>query len=189
MQLCIFVVNRPEPFTQADFTITNNVRPLEPRLVELSADPTTFGIAGIASSSGDNPQNAGAAAPGAFVIIAFAGLSDSSGEIISYDSSDNADTPDPQDYAIANNHLAARVVRLGANVGGTTFEAFPGYELNNERVTYTHPTKGKRTVQIVRLENATAYLVGRNRQSDGSTTNFEGTTMDVAYYTTFIALK
>lgn len=186
IQLCLFIVNRPEPFTQSDFVINNNVRPLEPRVVHLDADATTFGIAGIGSSPGDNPLNAGAAAPGAFVIIANAALSDTNGSILTFDNTDTADTPDPEDYTQANNHLAARVVRLGTNIGGTNFDAFPGYELNNERISYIHPTKGKRTVQIVSLNDATAYLVGRNRQPAGG---FEGSTMDVAYYTTFIALK
>lgn len=190
-QLCMVLVNRSQPFigtisgaNNDSFDIADSVRPLEPRRVSVDIEN---GVATISAPANPIPQggeasNAEAAAPGTFVVIAIDNLAN------------NSDITDSQDRAAANGRLNGRMYRLGAQTATNTFEMFPGSDFVAETFSYDHdgdPGTADRVVTIPSIRNATAYIVGRNRINSTGNANqdFEGTTMDVAYYTTFISLK
>ncbi len=181
-QLCMVLVNRSQPFAASDFTIASSVRPLEPHRVTVDIVNGVATIGAPASPQGGEASNAEAAAPGTFVVIAIDNLAN------------NSDFANSQDSAAANGRLNGRMYRLGAQTTTNTFEMFPGSDFVAESFSYDHdgdPGTADRVVTIPSLRNATAYIVGRNRINSTGNANqdFEGTTMDVAYYTTFISLK
>jgi hypothetical protein len=189
-QIILFVVNRSQPFTSADdFNVQDGVRSLEPRPVRLDVNNNIFTISNLPVSNG-NQYNASAASPGSFLVIANDNLSDSTarGAIYDRDEPTNSAYNNAAQAAVPVGFLNGRIFRLGSQTG-TDFQAFPGYEFD-ATFQYDHdnnPTTPKRTAVVPRLVNAQAYIVGRNRTGPGN--DFEGTTMDVACYTTFIPLK
>lgn len=188
-QLILFVVNRSQPFTAADFNVQDGVRSLEPRPVRLDVNNGIFTISNLSVSNG-NQYNASAASPGSFLVIANDNLSDTTAQSAIYDRDDptNSTYNTAAQAAVTPGFLNGRIFRLGSQ-SGSDFQAFPGYEFD-VTFQYDHdgnPATPKRTAVVPRLVNAQAYIVGRNRT--GSANDFEGTTMDVACYTTFIPLK
>lgn len=177
-QLCVFVVNRSDPFTPNDFFVNNRVRRLEPRRVEFDIIDNQVTLRAPPSPQGDETANVDAAAPSAFLLVA----NDNLGL--------NSDISDTGDRAAANGRLVGRVYRLGAAVGtANRFHMFPGTDFTTETFQYDHdgnPGTPLRVVSIPSIRNGVGYLVGRDRTG---TTTFEGGVMDVAYYTTLISLK
>lgn len=188
-QLILFVVNRSQPFTSEDFNVQVGVRSLEPRPVRLDVNNNIFTISNLPVSNG-NQYNATAASPGSFLVIANDNLSDSTARAAIYDRDEptNSTYNNAAQAAVPVGFLNGRIFRLGSQTG-TDFQVFPGYEFD-ATFQYDHdnnPATSKRTAVVPVLVNAQAYIVGRNRTGPGN--DFEGTTMDVACYTTFISLK
>lgn len=192
-QIIVVVVNRAEPFdanpiatANREFQVVNNVRRLEPRPVLLDV-AANGDLRMSGTGSGGNTGNGSAAAPGAFVIVAGAGITDDA-QLQVLDNAGTAQSVTPQDKALANSRMAGRIFRLGAEQGGGIYSAFPGTELNDS-FKWNDGT-ADRNVKVLYLDDSAAYIVGRSRVGTaGAPEDFEGAAMDVAIYTSFVALK
>lgn len=186
-QLILFVVNRSEPFTSKDFVASNGVRRLEPRPIQVSVSNGEITISNDGFTDG-NQSNASAALPGAFIVIGDDRLAGDAGMAISEDGTATAVVA-----GSVEGRMNGRVYRLGNQISANRFEFMPGYEfgetfidVNHDNNTATPP----QDVKVVGLNDARAYIIGRDRPGTGGTaSDFEGGVMDVAYYTTFISLK
>jgi len=184
-QIFTFIVTRSDPFIDSrDFSSfpSSSVLPLEARPVRVSI---INGIATIDSRTGamsGNENNHLAAAPGSYLIIdddALATNNDIRG----------VTGQTPADQTAADGRLEGRVYRLGVQQSGTTsFELFPGSEFNEsfQWDADANPANADKTVTIPSIRNGTGFIIGRNRIS---ATEFDGSTMDVAYYTTFVTVN
>lgn len=192
-QVIVVVVNRSDPFdanpvatANREFQVNDYVRRLEPRPVLL--DVATNGdlrLGGV--TTGANTSNASAAGPGAFVIV-YAPNIDDDAQLQVVDNSGNPQSVTATDKALANSRMQGRIFRLGTDLGGNIYSAFPATELS-DGFKYNDGTED-RNVRVVSLDDAGAYIVGRNRVgSTGAPEDFEGPVMDVAIYTSFVALK
>jgi hypothetical protein len=191
-QLCMILVNRSQPFTGADFVRNDGVRLLEPRGVLLDVDANSIVTVRSVSASDGRQYNANASAPGTFVLLRNDNIVSGSGYTMTAERFLNgaweatAISADDRAQVEGQNRLGGQVYRLGVALDANRFEWFPGAELNVQ-LHYTDPSDERRRLTITGLDSASAYIVGRNRTGPGN--DFDGTTMDVAYYTTFISLK
>jgi type II secretory pathway pseudopilin PulG len=177
-QVFVFLLNRSDPFTLTDFAVTPNTpagytansKLLEPRRVEVDCLPEYIELRPFTTGArADEQSNIFAAAPGAFVLVSNPGLA-----------ARPADAP----------RFIGGVYRLGDRLpngpgGEMRFEYMPGNAFVAETGTFVTPEAA-----VSQLNNATAYIIGRNRTGlAGVEGDFTGNAMDVAYYTTFISLK
>lgn len=211
-QLNVLVVNRADPFTgmrsgsdnddfdQRSGSSVDNYRILEPRKVRINA--TTDGVTFLSGVSDTEDNHVRAAAPGAFVVIGNDNFPPTMSQadfearvrveeqpIGSTSDNWSATTPTNADRTFflnqLSNRLNGRVYRLGGQEIADRYAWFPGNGMTDEHFIYETGTV-RRRITVTSLENATAYLVGRNRTGAQS---FEGGAMDVAYYTSFISLR